>query len=147
MDIEENDSLEALKREAEESLFTNRDVLKRELYKLAKTLGNFVSITKDELSRVFIDESYDFTALEKVGLVLCARFIGNKIREDVDPVVAINEVSEYAQLDYKMASARLSDLVREGLLERVDKGKYVVKSFKKAKKFIEGINEKYRSSP
>ncbi len=144
MDIEEKDSLETLKREAEESLFIDRSAAKLEIYKLAKILGNFAKIIEDESSRVVINENYDFTDLEKAGLVLCARFIGNEIREDVDPTVTINEVSEYAQLDYKVASARLSDLVKEGLLERVGKGKYLVKSIKEARKFIEKLKEKYQ---
>jgi hypothetical protein len=73
---------EALKRRAEEKFFEKGEFKPRELYVLVERTSNFV--TMNEKGDVFIKLS-KCTGLEKVQLVLSARFLGNKLRPEISP--------------------------------------------------------------
>jgi hypothetical protein len=132
---------EALRKRAEEKFFERGEFRPRELYALIERVSNFV--TMNEKGDVFIKLS-KCTGLEKVQLVLSARFLGNRLREEIHPELTYEEVAKYTGLEPKIATARLTDCVRLGFAERVSKGMYRVHSLTELKEFIDELETKYR---
>ena len=112
----------------------------REVYALIERASTFVEV--NEKGEVFI-EFPKCTDLEKVKLVLSARFLGNKLCEEMSPIVTSKEVARYTELEPKVARARLADTVESKFAERVDRGTYKVQSFAKIKSFIDELEAKY----
>jgi hypothetical protein len=131
---------EALKRRAEEKFFEKGEFKPRELYVLVERASNFVTI--NEKGDVFIKLS-KCTGLEKVQLVLSARLLGNKLRPEISPELTLEEVAKYAELEPKVAGARLVDSAKLEFAERISKGTYKASSLAKVKEFIKKLEETY----
>lgn len=131
---------EVMRRRAEEKFFKTEEFKPREVYMLIERASTFVKI--NEKGEVFI-ELQKCTDLEKVQLVLSARFLGSKLRKEINPIVTSEEIARYTELDSRIARARLTDAVKLNFAERIDRGTYRVRSFAKIKSFIDELETKY----
>jgi hypothetical protein len=134
---------EALRKRVEEKFFETVEYKPRELYTLVERASNFV--TMNEKGDIFIKLS-KCTGLEKVQLVLSARFLGNRLRKEINPTLTLEEIAKYAELESNVARARLADSVKSEFAEKVNKGTYKVRSLAKVKEFIGELEVTYMKS-
>ena len=101
-----------------------------------KRLLNFAKVGTG--GKVFI-ESHNLTSDAQLRVVLIARFLANKLQEEIKQEVSIEELSQYTHLDKDQVRARMSAIVREKFAERKGKGVFVVLPFR-IKKFMEELS-------
>lgn len=128
-----------IKKFIEEKAYTPKDVLE-----LAEKFADLAAITANgEVSFKCKCRS----DVDKVAIISIARFLGELLKEetkiDVKADVTIEEVTRYAMLDKPIATARLNDLVKDGLLGRVSRGVFKVKNKSKMEKWIDLLHQKY----
>jgi len=97
----------------------NQQLLEKHLEKILE----YAVITSD--GKVLL-KNKDIIDKDKVGVIILARYIGNKLDDSVDEIVTINEISEYSKIDRQVVRARLSTLVEERIILRDDRGKYIM---------------------
>lgn len=129
---------EALKKFVEEKAYTPENLME-----LAGKLADIATIST--VGDVFIKR--ECSNKDKIAAIAIARFLGarlkNEIKAKINAEVTREEVARYADTDETIASARVKDLVEDGLLERVSRGVFRVKSLSQAEKWIDRLCKKY----
>jgi hypothetical protein len=64
------------------------------------------------------------TDKKKVGLVIVARYIGNKLDKKIPEVVTSDEIVTFTKIDKLGVNARAKEIVDVGFASREEKGKY-----------------------
>ncbi|MFX1566482.1 MAG: hypothetical protein ACFFCH_10870 [Promethearchaeota archaeon] len=67
-------------------------------------------------------ELTNLTNKDRVALVFIGRFLGNRLEPEIRKEVLNEELSTITGLKPKIVSARISELKKEPLIERIDKG-------------------------
>ena len=130
--------LEEQKKRAFEKFFEEAEFEPRELYQLMEKVGEHLA-TINRKGDVFI-KGEALTDKDKVAVVAIARFLANQADNKINPTITAEEVVRYTQLDKNVVSARLSDLVKEGLLLRVERGVYKARSLPRVKEYLSLIH-------
>lgn len=129
---------EALKKFVEEKAYAPEN-----LTELAGKLADIATIST--VGDVFIKRKC--SNKDKIAAIAIARFLGarlkNEIKAKINAEVTREEVARYASTDKIIASARVKDLVEDGLLERVSRGVFRVKSLSQAEKWVDRLRKKY----
>ena len=95
----------------------NKQFLERHI---EKTL-NYAVLTQDGKVLIKDEEIID---MNKVGLAILTRYLGNKINEVIDENLNIKEIAEYCRLENNTVRAYLSKLVKDRYIIRVKSGMY-----------------------
>lgn len=139
MDKDRPSEEEELRRKATERFFEEAEFKPRQVYKLVIRLSDYITINRKGEASI---KKEDMTTKDKVGLVVCARFLGSLLDEEITPVVSTEELVRYTLIQKNAVSARLTELVREGVVTRSARGSFTAKSLSAAKRFIEGMISK-----
>ncbi len=91
--------------------------LKDDVEKLLK----YCKISKQ--GRVLINAK-NLTDKKKVGLIIFARYIGNKLEKSVSETTTVEEIVHDAGMEKASVNARGKDLVDEGFVSRPETGTY-----------------------
>lgn len=80
-------------------------------------------------SRITEDGSVSITSPKltdkrKIGVVLAARFVANKLDQKIPEVVTAEEIATYARIDKAIVNARAKELIDEGYASREKPGQY-----------------------
>ena len=136
------ENLEELKKEwivDEEEIFKE----KSKLAKLVKRMMNYCKVTKS--GDVIINDNYEgITIKEKVCLYAMARFLANKLDENIPREVKADEIAESLMIDRRVVMARLKDLKDEKYLIRESRGIYHANP-SKIEAFLHELDKKYGS--
>jgi hypothetical protein len=135
--------LELRRKKAMAKFFEEVEFRPEEIYGLVERCADFGTLNP-KTGDVFIRREHKLTTKEQVALVPVVRFLGSQVDEKIDPVVTIEEVAKYVTIDEPVARARLSDFTRGGLLTRMGTGSYSARSLATVKRFIEGLERKYK---
>lgn len=132
-----------MRKKAIEKLFEEKSFEPRQLYELADKISGLATINNE--GDIFIKRE-GLTIRERVGLIACARFLGNQLKEQVSPLVSSHDVVQYLRIELNSARARLSELVREGMLISPERGSYRARSLPVVSRFIDEMVSKYAQS-
>lgn len=136
--------LESKRKKAMAKFFEDFEFKPEELYDLVERCADFGSMNP-KTGDVNVKKEYKLSIIDQVALVPVVRYLGAKINEKVQPGVTIEEVAKYLTIDVPIARARLSDsTLKKGLLMRIGAGLYTARSLASVKKFIEGLEKKYK---
>lgn len=135
--------LESKRKKALTKFFEEGEFRPEELYDLVERCADFGTLNP-KTGDVFIKKEFKLATKEQVALVPVVRFLGSRVDEGIEPGATIEEVAKYVTIDEPIARARLSDSTRKGLLMRIGTGSYSARSLATVKKFIEGLENKYK---
>lgn len=141
--IEMEKELESRRKKAIAKFFEKVEFRPEELYDLVERCADFGTLNP-KTGDVFIKREHKLATKEQIALVPVVRFLGSRVDEEVEPGVTIEEVAKFVTIDEPMARARLSEFTRKGLLMRIGTGSYSARSLASVKKFIEGLESKYK---
>jgi len=137
------ENLDELRKRAIEKLFEEAEYKPARIYSLAERLADYATL--NARGDVFIKRKVaGLPDKYKVGLVVAARFIAHALRDEIEEIVSIDDVEKYAEIDKKIVAARLSDLRKEGYIERKGKGKYKWLTYSKLEHFLTDIEKRLR---
>lgn len=112
---------------------------KERLKEVLKRIVKYAKVT--ETGTVF----FEVKGLPKnlmLALALAARFVAGMLDEKISQEVMLEELASMVGVDKKTASARLSELSREGLVISVGRGRYRMAGLYMVEKVLEMIAEK-----
>jgi len=115
---------------------------KKKIDMLVGNIVDFVKIGKG--GRIFI-EINSINIEDKIALSIIARFLAIKIDKNISQEISLSEIIDSLSLPQNMATARISDLVKKGLIHRVRAGKYVAVPHR-LEKIIKKLNKKYKKN-
>lgn len=123
--------------------FREKTFAAQDLLKLVEKFSDLATIT--ETGEVNI--RCKCRSKDRVAIVAIARFLAQQLKDEtqieVKAEVTAEEVSKFADMDKGTATARLKELVDAGLLTRVRRGVFRVKSMSQAEKWINTLYEEY----
>ena len=129
-----------LRKKAIERFFEDESFEQHQLYELVNKSSDFATI--NDAGNVFIKQK-NVSMKDKVGLVACARLLGSNLKEQISPIVSGEDVARLLLIEVNYAGARLSDLAKEGILERVERGSYRARSLSTVNRFVEALISKH----
>jgi len=135
-DMLKSDDIEALKRE----FIITKEEEEERLKEILKKIVKFVKVTEEG---AIVFEIKDLAGIDRIGLALAARYVAGKLVENIRQEVSLDELSQITGLKEKVASARVKDLAKEGLVERLGRGLYRARGLFAVEKIIEKVTEKY----
>lgn len=127
-----------LREKALSKFFREERFEPREIHQLMIELADYVTINRN--GEVFI-ENEELTDEHKLALVVAARFLANKEEPSIEETISLKEAAKYARVDEKVTSARLSELVKKGILDRTAKGIYKIRSLSAIRKLLKELKE------
>ena len=112
--------------------------------RLKDALENILPLAKVTESGVVLFERKDLAVIDRVALIIAARYLAGCLVDSIRQEVSIGEIYEMAGLSSKkVASARASDLVKEGLVNNVGRGLYRARGLFGVEKILERLKAKY----
>lgn len=113
-----DEELEELKKKF---IIDSGDFDSEEIKKYLTIILKFCKITSD--GGVILIKT-KLTNKEKIGIIILARYLGNKLNETIAEAISWIEVSKYSNIEKKSVSARASDLQNEGFISKESEGIY-----------------------
>lgn len=110
------------------------------LEKLLRRILPFARIT--EGGEVMLERK-NLAQIDRIALVLVARFLGARLSENISQEVTLEEIFRMAGVKKKVASARTSELIKDGIVDMVSRGRYKIRSLITAEEVIKRLEEKY----
>ena len=130
-------TIEKEKKFLERLLVDERSVLE----KLANQAQGIVGIDKDTGGPVILAPKTKLTDREQIFLMLLGSYFSYKLGKSKSESLSTNAIAEGLGLDYKAASARLSELKRERVVETVAKGEHRI-VYANAESMLAGVKSK-----
>ncbi len=89
-------------------------------------LARFAKISNS--GRVYIDRSLEkgLTLKNKIVLVIVARYLGNKLNQDISSEITAKDISTYISADLPTVHARGKELADDGYVSKPTDGTYVM---------------------
>ncbi len=110
---------------------------KEKLTSLMNVLFNFVRVSKD--GQVVVVKQVPTRKV--LPLILSARFIANKVENEIDEWMTRDELMEYSYLKKEVFTARFNELLREGMGDKKDE-KIKAKNILLVERFLKQLEEK-----
>ena len=112
--------------------------------RLKEALERILPLAKVTESGTVLLERRDLAQVDRVALVIAARYLAGCLVDNIRQEVSLNEIYEMAGLpNKKVASARTSELVKEGLVDNVGRGRYRARGIFGVEKILERLEAKY----
>ncbi len=115
----------------------NRLVFKPDLIKLAQALEGVIEYSSDGLILI----PGDLTSEEAIMLSLLGVYVGNKLGLSTEESVSVTQIATVSGKALKTILNKLKGKIDDGLVERVGRGEYKIKSLgiKEAKKVLQDV--------
>lgn len=100
-------------------------ILEIELEEIFEKLSDNIAYSSDE-GIVFLKNLADLPSQDAILFLALKNHIEYKIGRREDPAISITDFSKNLQKKEKTISGRLSELIKQGFLKRLDRGDYVI---------------------
>jgi len=116
---------------------------KEEEERLRRMLERILKFARITVNGEVIFERKDLSRTDRIKLILVARYLGSRLSDSIPGEVTLKELAKMASAKEKVVSARVSELIKEGLVETVRRGHYRVRSLSAAEDIMNSIERKY----
>ena len=134
----EDTNIEELKRE----FIVSEEEEKMRLKEVLKRILKFTKVT--EQGEVIFEQK-GLSTTSRIMLILATRYLGGRLSDKISCEVSLKELARMAGTKEKVASARVSELIKEGLVETVKRGVYRVRSLTAVEEILSRVERKYAS--
>jgi hypothetical protein len=120
----------------------NKLVFKPDLIKLSQTLEGVIEYSPEGL----ILTSDDLTSEEAIVLSLLGVYVGNKLGLSAEESVSVTQIATASGKASKTVLNQLKSMIDDGLVERVGRGKYKIRSLgiKRAENVLQDVKMRGR---
>jgi len=128
--------LEELKRK----FIVDEEEEKKRIEGLLQRILRFARVTKEGF--VYFERK-NLSQIDRVALVIAARYLGGLLEESISQEVNLEEITIMTGVSKRVASARVADLSKEGLVDNVSRGRYRARGLFAVEKILDLLERKY----
>jgi len=130
------------KKEILKDIFLKEEDVLAKFERLVKLASPFLKV-EEKSGRVVLSNDFELTNSEKLFLILLGKYFACHYEVIKDQSQSLNDLSlEIGGIPVTTLSAPISRLVKEKIVNKPEKGSYVVNPFM-IENFLKGINNKY----
>jgi hypothetical protein len=96
-------------------------IQEKQLVGMIERTNRFIKVSKS--GQIHFDQT-NLTNKDRIALVYIGRFLGNRLEPEIRKEVLNEEICTITGLSPKIVTARISELKKEPLIERIEKGVY-----------------------
>jgi len=126
-------------KDIKEIFIVDEEEFNKNFEELIGKIVDFVRISKE--GKILLSQP-SMKNTDKIGISIIARFLGNTIEKQIPSEVTTPELSEATGLPQHIVSARLSELIKQRFVKRVETGVYMAIPYR-IEIFVEKINKRY----
>jgi len=126
--------------ELKKKFIVDEEEEKKRIEELLLRILPFARVTRDGYVHF---ERKNLSQIDRVALVLAARYLGGLLEDSISQEVNLGEIAAMTGVNRRVASARVADLSKEGLVDSVSRGRYRARGLFAVEKILDLLDKKY----